>query len=85
MPYFHYKARDRKGAVHEGWMEARDRVTAGSMISGPLAAGAETGDLPGALHHISRQYQKQLNQSIQPMTPVLEPLLILGVASSSAT
>jgi len=73
---------------------ARDRVTDGSTISGPLAAGAvfprlltdmlavgeETGDLPGALRHISRRYQNQLNQSIKLMTTVLEPLLILGVA-----
>lgn len=73
---------------------ARDRVTDGSSVSGPLAAGKvfpplltdmlavgeETGDLPGALKHIARRYDAELDQSIKVLTTVLEPVLILGVA-----
>jgi type IV pilus assembly protein PilC len=73
---------------------ARDRVTDGSSISGPLAAsqvfpelltdmlavGEETGDLPGALRHITRRYDEELDHSIKVLTTVLEPVLILGVA-----
>lgn len=73
---------------------ARDRVTDGSSISGPLAAGKifpelltdmlavgeETGDLPGALRHIARRYDDELDHSIKVLTTVLEPALILGVA-----
>jgi type II secretory pathway component PulF len=73
---------------------ARTRVTDGSSVSGPLAAGKvfpplltdmlavgeETGDLPGALKHIARRYDAELDQSIKVLTTVLEPVLILGVA-----
>ncbi len=73
---------------------ARTRVTDGSSISGPLAAGGvfpelltdmlavgeETGDLPGALAQIARRYDEELDFSIKILTTVLEPVLILGVA-----
>ncbi len=73
---------------------ARERVTDGSSVSGPLAAGnvfpalltdmlaigEETGDLPGALQHIARRYDDDLDRSIKIMTTVIEPVLILGVA-----
>jgi len=73
---------------------ARNRVTDGSSIAGPLAAGGvfpelltdmlavgeETGDLPGALAQIARRYDEELDFSIKILTTVLEPLLILGVA-----
>ncbi len=73
---------------------ARERVTDGSSVSGPLAAGKvfpplltdmlavgeETGDLPGALKHIARRYDAELDQSIKVLTTILEPVLILGVA-----
>jgi len=74
--------------------EARDRVTDGSSISGPLAAGKifpqmltdmlavgeETGDLAGALRQITRRYDEELDRAVKILTTVLEPLLILGVA-----
>lgn len=74
--------------------EARTRVTDGSSIAGPLAAGGifpplltdmlavgeETGDLPGALSQIARRYDEELDFSIKILTTVLEPVLILGVA-----
>jgi len=73
---------------------ARTRVTDGSSIAGPLAegkvfpemltdmlsVGEETGDLPGALQHIARRYDTELDFSIKVMTTVLEPVLILGIA-----
>lgn len=73
---------------------ARTRVTDGSSIARPLAAGKvfpelltdmlavgeETGDLPGALQHIARRYDTELDFSIKVLTTVLEPVLILGIA-----
>ena len=73
---------------------ARSRVTDGSSIAGPLAAGGvfpalltdmlavgeETGDLPGALSQIARRYDEELDFSIKLLTTVLEPVLILGIA-----
>jgi len=73
---------------------ARARVTDGSSIAGPLAAGGvfpelftdmlavgeETGDLPGALKQIARRYDEELDFSIKILTTVLEPVMILGVA-----
>ena len=73
---------------------ARNRVTDGSSIAGPLAAGGvfpelltdmlavgeETGDLPGALAQITRRYDEELDFSIKILTTVLEPILILGIA-----
>lgn len=73
---------------------ARTRVTDGSSIAGPLAAGKvfpemltdmlsvgeETGDLPAALQQIARRYDTELDFSIKVMTTVLEPVLILGIA-----
>jgi len=75
--------------------DARNRVTDGSSIAGPLAAGGvfpplltdmlavgeETGDLPGALSQIARRYDEELDFSIKVLTTVLEPILILGVAT----
>lgn len=74
--------------------EARTRVTDGSSISGPLAAGKvfpalltdmlaigeQTGDMPTALTNIARRYDSDLDRAVKVMTTVLEPMLILGVA-----
>jgi type II secretory pathway component PulF len=73
--------------------DARNRVTDGSSIAGPLAAGGvfpelftdmlsvgeETGDLPGALGQIARRYDEELDFSIKLLTTVLEPVLILAM------
>jgi type II secretory pathway component PulF len=73
---------------------ARDRVTDGTTISGPLAAGKmfprimtdmlavgeQTGDMPGALRHIARRYENELDRNLKIMTTALEPLLIVLVA-----
>lgn len=74
--------------------EARDRVTDGSTISGPLAAGKvfpplltdmlavgeESGDMAGALNHIAERYDKELDRSVKVLTTVLEPVMILVIA-----
>jgi type II secretory pathway component PulF len=73
---------------------ARTRVTDGSSIARPLAAGKvfpelltdmlavgeETGDLPGSLKNIARRYDAELDFSIKVLTTVMEPILILGIA-----
>ncbi|MDO9540914.1 MAG: type II secretion system F family protein [Kiritimatiellia bacterium] len=73
---------------------ARNRVTDGTTISGPLAAGKvfpqmltdmlaigeETGDMSGALNHIARRYENNLDRSIKIFTTVLEPVLIVLMA-----
>jgi type II secretory pathway component PulF len=74
--------------------DARTRVTDGSSISGPLAAGKvfpplltdmlavgeETGDMPTALSNIARRYDSDLDRAVKVLTTVLEPILILVVA-----
>jgi type II secretory pathway component PulF len=74
--------------------EARNRVTDGSTISGPLAKsrvfpplltdmlaiGEQSGDMSGALIHIARRYESELDRSVKVFTTVLEPLLILLMA-----
>jgi len=73
---------------------ARDRVTDGTSISKPLSAGKvfpqmltdmlaigeETGDMGGALNHIARRYENNLDRSIKIFTTVLEPVLIVLMA-----
>ncbi len=74
--------------------KARDRVTDGTSISGPLAAGKvlpamltdmlsigeQTGDMPAALTHIARRYESELDRNVKIFTTALEPILIVGVA-----
>ena len=74
--------------------EARKKVTDGSNISQPLskskifprllidmlAIGEETGDMPGALGHITRRYDNELDRLVKTCTTILEPLLIVLVA-----
>ncbi|MCB1102254.1 MAG: type II secretion system F family protein [Kiritimatiellae bacterium] len=74
--------------------EARERVTDGSSISGPLAAGKvfpplltdmlavgeESGDMAGSLVHIARRYDDELDRSVKVLTTVLEPIMILFIA-----
>ncbi len=74
--------------------KARDRVTDGTTISGPLATGGvfpplmtdmlaigeQTGDMPGALKHIAHRYESELNRNVKIFTTALEPILIVLVA-----
>ncbi len=73
---------------------AKERVTDGTTISGPLAAGKvlpplmtdmlaigeQTGDMPGALKHIAHRYENELNRNVKLFTTALEPILIVVVA-----
>jgi len=73
---------------------ARSRVTDGTSISGPLAAGhvfptmmtdmlaigEQTGDMTGALSHIARRYENELDRNVKIFTAALEPILIVFVA-----
>ncbi|MBT3294789.1 MAG: type II secretion system F family protein [Verrucomicrobia bacterium] len=73
---------------------ARERVTDGTTISGPLAAGKvfprmmtdmlsigeQTGDMPSALGHIARRYENELDRNVKIFTTALEPILIVLVA-----
>ena len=45
-----------------------------------LTVGEETGDMPGALKHITRRYDNELDRLVKTCTTVLEPLLIVIVA-----
>jgi len=73
---------------------ARDLVTDGTTISGPLAQGKvfprmmtdmlaigeQTGNVSGALTHVANRYEHELNRSVKIFTTALEPILILVMA-----
>ncbi len=73
---------------------ARGRVTDGTTISAPLAAGKvfpplltdmlsvgeETGDMAGSLTHIANRYEYELDRSVKLLTTIIEPILILAIA-----
>ncbi len=73
---------------------ARERVTDGTSISGPLASsgvfpkmmtdmlavGEQAGDMPGSLEHIGKRYQKDMDRNIAVFTNALEPILIVLIA-----
>ena len=75
-------------------MNARERVTDGTTISGPLAAGGifprtiidlistgeDTGDMPGALGHVAKRYENELERNVDILTTALEPIMIFVVA-----
>lgn len=74
--------------------KAKERVTDGTTISGPLAQGGafppmvidmiaigeRTGDMPTALEHVSTRFERQLEKNILVFTTALEPLMICAVA-----
>ncbi|MBQ7721876.1 MAG: type II secretion system F family protein [Kiritimatiellae bacterium] len=80
--------------IAEELRHARERVTDGTTISGPLAAsgvfpkmmtdllaiGEQTGDMPSALGHIGRRYESEMDRHIKILTAALEPMLIFLVA-----
>jgi type II secretory pathway component PulF len=73
---------------------ARERVTDGTTISKPLAAGGifppmitdmlavgeQTGDVSGSLLHIANRYENELDRSIKIFTTLLEPIMIVVIA-----
>lgn len=80
--------------IAEEIQEARERVTDGATISGPLsqgqvfpslltdmlAVGEESGDVAAALGHIGKRYETELDRTVKVLTTVLEPVLILLMA-----
>jgi general secretion pathway protein F len=82
------------GVIAEEIKNARERVTDGTTISGPLArgdvfpslltdmlaVGEQTGDMSGALDHIARRYEGELDRNVKIMTTALEPILIFTIA-----
>jgi type II secretory pathway component PulF len=74
---------------------ARDRVTDGSTISRPLAqdgvfprlltdmlaVGEESGDMAGALEHIGRRYDNELDRAVKLFTTILEPAMMVLIAA----
>ena len=73
---------------------ARQRVTDGTTISGPLASsgvfprmmtdmlavGEQAGDMASSLEHIGKRYQKEMDRNITTFTNALEPILIVAIA-----
>ncbi|MDD2597850.1 MAG: type II secretion system F family protein [Kiritimatiellae bacterium] len=74
---------------------ARERVTDGTTISGPLAGsnvfpkmmtdmmsiGEQSGDMPRSLNNIGKRYEREMDRNITIFTNALEPLLIVGIGS----
>ena len=74
--------------------KARERVTDGTTISAPLAAGQifpslliemlaigeQTGDMPAALNNVADIYEEELTQNVKRFTTLLEPLVIVIIA-----
>jgi len=77
--------------IAEALRNARQRVTDGTTISGPLAAskvfprmmtdmlavGEQSGDMPSSLGHIGRRYENEMDRNIKIFTNALEPILIV--------
>ena len=75
---------------------ARQRVTDGTTISGPLASsgafprmmtdmlaiGEQAGDMASSLEHIGKRYQKDMDRNITRFTNALEPILIVLIAGA---
>ena len=73
---------------------ARQRVTDGTSISGPLAAsgafprmmtdmlavGEEAGNMVSSLQNIGKRYQNEMDRNITKFTNALEPILIFAIA-----
>ena len=75
--------------------ETKERVSDGSTISRPLAQhgafprlltdmlaiGEESGDVTGALEHIGRRYDAELDRAVKLFTTILEPVMMLLIAT----
>lgn len=77
--------------IADALRNARQRVTDGTTISGPLAGshvfpkmmtdmlavGEQSGDMPSSLGHIGRRYESEMDRNIKIFTNALEPILIV--------
>ena len=80
--------------IGDALRNARQRVTDGTTISGPLASsgafprmmtdmlavGEQAGDMASSLEHIGKRYQKDMDRNITNFTNALEPILIVTIA-----
>ena len=80
--------------IGDALRDARQRVTDGTTISGPLASsgafprmmtdmlsvGEQAGDMASSLEHIGKRYQKDMDRNITAFTNALEPILIVAIA-----
>ncbi len=80
--------------IGDALRDARQRVTDGTTISGPLAGsgvfprmmtdmlavGEQAGDMVASLEHIGKRYQKDMDRNITTFTNALEPILIVLIA-----
>lgn len=72
---------------------ARENITEGQSIAGPLAKsgqfpplvihmisiGEKTGELPDMLKNVAETYEEQVSTKIEGMTSLLEPIMIIGM------
>ena len=75
---------------------ARENITEGQSIAEPLrrsgefppmmihmiAIGEKTGELPKMLQNVAETYEEQVNNKIDTMTSLLEPLMIVGMGGA---
>jgi general secretion pathway protein F len=75
---------------------ARENITEGQSIAEPLrksgefppmmihmiSIGEKTGELPSMLQNVAETYEEQVNNSIDSMTSLLEPLMIIGMGGA---
>jgi len=81
--------------IAEALRNARQRVTDGTTISGPLAGskvfpkmmtdmlavGEQSGDMPSSLGHIGKRYESEMDRNIKIFTNALEPILIVAIGA----
>jgi general secretion pathway protein F len=75
---------------------ARENITEGQSIAEPLrrsgefppmmihmiSIGEKTGELPDMLRNVSETYEEQVNDKIDAMTTLLEPIMIVGMGGA---
>jgi len=72
-----------KSGIREGEVISRALDAAGSfdpMVVHMVSVGEETGTLGNILNHLSDFYEKEVNQTLATLMPLIEPLLIVFVA-----
>ncbi len=79
--------------IAEAISNARENITEGQSIAGPLAKsgqfpplvihmisiGEKTGELPDMLKNVAETYEEQVSTKIEGMTSLLEPIMIISM------
>ena len=50
------------------------------LLTAMLAIGEDSGDMSGALEHIGRRYDNELDRAVKVFTTILEPVMMLLIA-----